>query len=820
MNNGEQFFNTTAGAGGYQIERSLRFNSADSAYLSRTPASAGNRKTWTWAGWFKASSSSTEDPQIFTSDTDINNRSGIVLDTSEGYRLSYYSRISGTTQAFVSTNALIRDYSAWYHFVITVDTTQSTSSDRVKIYINGVLQSLNAVTFPAQNYDTHTNLNAVHNIGRYPSFAGRLLDAYLADVHFIDGQALDPTSFGEFDDNGIWQPKAFSGGSYGTNGFHLPFSDNSTAAALGTDTSGNGNDWTVNNISVAAGAGNDSLVDSPTNGTQTDTGVGGEVVGNYATFNPLNNSTTLSNGNLQSDAPTNIWYSTVGTIYVSSGKWYWEITPTTLGLSMIGVANKSVNTASNASATDTANAYQYYSFSGNKFGPTNNNTAYGASYAANDVIGVALDMDAGTLTFYKNNVSQGVAYSGLTGIELAPFVAIHDYTSTGTLVANFGQRPFAYTAPSGFKALCTANLPAPTIEDGSTVMDVLTWTGTGSGVSSRSFTGLSFSPDLVWAKTRGGTPVNISHTLYDTVRGPATASVERMLSSNSTNSESVWDGYKYGYLSAFDPDGFTWNKGTLDPWYFNHLNASYVAWTWDAGSSTVTNNDGTISSQVRANASAGFSVVTFTGTGSTGTIGHGLGVAPSVYLVKKRSGTSNWAWFTTAIDGSVDFLFLNSTAAKTDAGGGYATAPTSSVFSLGDASSSINDNGGTYVAYCFAPVEGYSAFGSYTGNGSADGPFVYTGFRPRWIMTKDTTVAGAWLIHDTARDPYNVSNLELQANAATAEYNTVSAGAGNRYDILSNGFKHRTNNSGANASGSTYIYAAFAESPFQYARAR
>jgi hypothetical protein len=271
----------------------------------------------------------------------------------------------------------------------------------------------------------------------------------------------------------VWQPKAYTG-SYGTNGFHLPFSDNSTAAALGTDTSSNGNTWTVNNISVTAGAGNDSLVDSPTNGSQTDTGVGGEVVGNYATFNPLDN----------------------------------------------------------------------------------------------DVIGIALDLDAGTLVFYKNGVSQGTAYSSLSGTFKPAFGAYQ--TCKG--IANFGQRQWAYAAPAGFKALCTTNLPEPTIADGSTAMDVALYTGNGS---TQTISGLNFSPDLVWIKSRSNA---YSHQLYDVIRG-----INQALVSNATASEAT---YANG-LSAFNSDGFTadGDAGT------NGNTATYAAWTWDAGSSTVTNTE-------------------------------------------------------------------------------------------------------------------------------------------------------------------------------------------------------------------------------------
>jgi hypothetical protein len=252
---------TAAGGGGaYEVSRSVRFNSADSAYLNRTPASAGNRKTWTWAGWVKLAAFSDSQPHIFGTDNDDANRSGLFYATNN--ELQFYSRTSAVTNVNVTTVGLFRDYSAWYHIVLAVDTNQATPANVTKIYVNGVEQAL-TVSAGVQNALTQINNNVEHSIGRRLRFADRYLDGYLADIHFIDGQALDPSSFGEYDTNGVWQPIEYAG-TYGTNGFHLPFSDNSTAAALGTDTSGNSNTWTVNNISVTAGAGNDSLVDSPT----------------------------------------------------------------------------------------------------------------------------------------------------------------------------------------------------------------------------------------------------------------------------------------------------------------------------------------------------------------------------------------------------------------------------------------------------------------------------------------------------------------------------------------------------------------------------
>jgi hypothetical protein len=779
--------------GAYQVSRSLRFNAPDSSFLSRTPASAGNRKTWTWAGWVKLTEASGGSPGTMLFGTfDATGSDGHLL-LLQNNSLFLKFAFAGNYTINSATSAVFRDYSAWYHVVVAFDTTQATQANRLKIYVNGTQQALVDVTW-ALNTDYSINSTTAHAIGRAGLLNGYYFPGYLADIHFIDGQALTPSSFTKTDaTTGQLIPKAFSG-SYGSQGWKLSFSDNSTTAALGTDTSGNGNTWTTNNFSVTAGSGNDSLVDTPTS-YGTDTGVGGTVRGNYCTLNPLNNSATLSNGNLQSDAPTAIWYSTVGTIYVSSGKWYWEVTPAALGLSMIGVANKNINTASNASSHDTTNSYTYYNFSGNKFGPTSNNTGYGATYAANDVIGVALDLDNGTLVFYKNNTSQGTAYSGLTGIELAPFVAIHDYVSTGTLNVNFGQRAFSYQAPTNFKALVDTNLPTPVVAKPNTVMDVKLYTGNGS---TQSITGLAFNPDLVWIKSRNNA---YDHKLTDALRGATQG-----LISNTTGVETT----DTNGLTAFNSDGFSLGTDTN----YNGNAATYVAWAWDAGSSTAANTAGSISSQVRANASAGFSVVTYTGTGTNATVGHGLGVSPSIIFLKSRGGARNWVVYSSSLTSAAFYLSLNQTSAQASLNTVWnSTAPTSTVFNIGT-DLAVNNSSETYVAYCFAPVAGYGNGLSYVGNGSADGPFVYLGFRPKLILIKCSSTTGNWVSLDAEREGYNVDNDPLFPNLSDAE------GTTDLLDITSNGFKIRSTNANVNASAATYIYAAFAESPFQYARAR
>ena len=785
------------GAAGYEIERSLRFNSGDSAYLNRTPSSAGNRKTWTWAGWVKRSSLGSQ--QMF-----MDHGNASTISTDFGFNSTdsiYFTNYNGGYQSQVRTNAVLRDPSAWYHVVVAVDTTQATEANRVKIYINGTQQDLTSVNgYPAQNFDTYANVTTygatigARSGGSYGS------NACLADIQFIDGQALTPSDFGEYDDSNVWQPKEFAG-TYGTNGFHLDFSDNSSNAALGTDTSGNGNTWTVNNLSVAAGAGNDSLVDTPEQRSgQTDSGSGGEVVGNYATLNPLaitaGGAGTFTNGNLE--VTTNLGgggscYSSIA--FPSSGKWYYEITLSSGSYSLIGLSEYKASTNFNQGGS--TNGLFYYSFNGNKI-VNGASSAYGASYSTGTVIGVAVDIDSSSVTFYKNNASQGAVSFNAAGMFAA--VADEDTGSSSAFVVNFGQRAFAYTAPSGYKALCTANLPDPTIADGSQYFDTKLWTG--DNTSSRSITGLGFSPDFVWIKDRSQA---FFHELQDIVRGAG-----KRLSSDSTSAEDSSN----QTMTAFNSDGFDVNYISGYGRNTNESGDAYVGWAWDAGSSTVTNTDGSISAQVRANPSAGFSIVKWDAQSSAGTVGHGLNAAPSFIVMKTINAAGAWMVYHTNVGASVYFE-LNGSGTPSSNNLVYTTAPTSSVFSPGNGivNTSIYDE---MIAYCFAPVEGYSAMGSYVGNGSADGPFVFTGFRPRWILFKNSSNAAPWNIFDTARDTYNVVENGLLANSSNAEFSGTD-----RCDILSNGFKLKAGSgTEPNQSGHTYIYAAFAEHPQKYSRAR
>jgi len=785
------FNNVLAGAAGqggaaFSIERSLRFSRDDSAYLNRTPSSASNRRTWTWSAWVKRS---------YLTVADYLTLFGAITSNASEYSFLSYNTSADTFIYFqssigsITTEGVFRDNSAWAHICLAVDTTQSTLADAFKIYVNGSLVSTTSSGTHIQNLQTSVNSTQQHCIGSNLPWQGRYFDGYIAETYLIDGQALAASDFGEYDDDNVWQPKEYSG-TYGTNGWHLDFSDATSTTTIAEDSSGNGNDWTANNISVTAGSENDSLFDSPSNGTQSDTGAGGEVSGNYCTFNNAVDASHISSNGALEFIGTTQWNSAFGTMLIpSSGKWYYEMTAGGAN-NLAGIVDATGELDPSSYIGTTSVSYLYNFGSGNKIqGSSNTQTAYGATGGNGDVMGIAFDMDAGTLTFYKNGTSQGTAFTGLTGSYL-PVMA--SYPGSGGLIANFGQRPFAYAAPSGYKCLCSANLPDPTIADGSTGMDVALYSGNDTG---QTISGLNFSPDLVWIKSRTQTRNNM---LADSMRGVGKDLVSNLTGGEATNSDG---------LTAFNSDGFTVGA---DQDYNVGSGNTYVAWAWDAGSSTASNTDGSITSSVKANTSTGFSVLTADIDSSGGTIGHGLNASPGLIIGKNRDSTSNWGVWHSSISTS-QYLLLNSTAAVTTSSTIF-NGVSSTTFTVGSGWSTASTN---HVFYCFAPVEGYSAFGKYTGNGDADGPFIYTGFRPNYIMVKSLPNPNSWYILDAKRSTDNPAQERLLANLTNAESSSTDW-----LDILSNGFKIRTTNAGFNGNTYGYIYAAFAEHPFKTARAR
>jgi len=780
----------SGGDDGYQIQRSLRLRASASAYLSRTLASGTGVTKCTWSGWIKLGNPANSHYCFSATNgagTDNTSVSYFAIGSGGAGIVNF---VGNVFQANVSSSAVFRDPSAWYHVVFVWDSGNATSADRCIIYVNGQRITLSG-TFPDLNNNSWFTNGGLHTIGKDARNAQAVYsDGYLSEVNFIDGQALTPSSFGQIDPiTGVWAAKKYAG-TYGTNGFYLNFADNSaaTAAAIGKDSSGNGNNWTPNNISVTAGATYDSMIDVPTPYTD-----GGNGRGNYAVLSPLNplgSAATLSNANLTSSyASTTAGQNRYGSIGVSSGKWYWEVTATTITNSSIPVVIGMFRDGFTNGNSDLG-LYGYLSSSGNKsdYGTL---SAYGATYGTGDVIGVALDFDFGTLTFYKNNVSQGVAFSGASGLF---FPGHRHANSSGTtsIDYNFGQRPFTYTPPTGFKALNTQNLPVSTIPNGRKFFDATTYTGNGSSQTIVNAGG--FKPDLVWQKSRSNAE---NHALFDAVRGGGV-----ILIPNLTNAEAAGN----SGTSDFNSNGFTTGSS------YNTNGYTYVGWQWKAGGAAVTNTAGSITSQVSAGVTQGFSVVTFSPAGTgVSTIGHGLGVAPQLIITKQRSVTGAWTTYHASL-GNTQYVSLNLTnAAAAGSTIWNNTSPTSSVFTLGSAFAGA----GTMVAYCFSEVAGFSKFGSYTGNGSADGPFVFCGFRPRYLLIKCSSNAPtSWIIYDSVRDTYNVESNYLLAESSNAE---AIAGL---VDFTSNGFKLRANNTTTNNSGYTYIFAAFAENPFKYSLAR
>ena len=784
--------------GGYNLTRSLRFRSSASGYLSRTMGTPTNNKIFTVSFWVKRGALNGSRQQLIGGITsgagaywavEFNANNGITVYDS-----------NAPTSTSIATTAAYRDPSAWYHIVVAEDTTQATASNRTKLYVNGVqVTSFSTSDYATQNSNPYFNsASATASIGSYnPYTVPNYFDGYQAEIYFVDGQALTPSSFGETDTTtGVWKPKRFAG-TYGTNGFYLPFTDNSALttssnAGLGKDFSGNGNYWTTNNISITAGTTYDSMTDVPTLTSAT--------AANFAVLNPLNAETgmggTLGGGNLDLSGSG----GKRSTIAARSGKWYWEFRVNSGAGANFPMSGLYVAGQGTYWPGYDGNSFGYFQGGGIYYNGSTSLTV--SSYTDGDVLGFAWDADTGKVYVAKNGTWQnsgdpaagtGQVATISTGVDRV----VGAYNSSGSCSINFGQRPFTYTPPTGYVALNTFNLPTSTILQGSSVMTASTYGGTGSS-SALAVSGPS-NPDFVWIKRRDGAAG--SHALYDVIRG-----FGKRLYSNATNAE-----YDYGSaILAPTTTGFNLTTSDAD---HNASGSAYVAWQWQAGQGTTSSNtSGSITSTVSVNASAGFSVAKFTAQSSgTGTFGHGLGVAPAVFFVKQTAQTGNWGVYHSSLGGT-QVIFLNATnAATTSSSWWNNSAPTSTVINLGSGFATAGD----CIAYCFAPIAGYSAMGSYLGNGSSDGPFVYTGHKSKFVLVKRTDSTGDWYMYDTSRDPYNATQKGLSPNNADSETSYTGWG-----DILSNGFKIRRTDAAWNASGASYIYISFAENPFRNSLAR
>ena len=784
----------------YEIEQSLRFDG--SSYLQRTPASAGSRTTFTWSGWVKYADHE-HDLQFFSAGSAFANYDLFRFSNNVGTyknKLEFYSNVNA---AYQRSNAQYRDPGAWYHVVGVLDTNNATAGDRLRIYVNGERidswqGTISLTSGRTMNYFNTANQHRIglraHSTSSYPA---QWAISYYSEVHFIDGTAVDPEgNFGEFDDNGVWRPIAYTG-SYGTNGFYLKF-DPSATNGIGHDHSGNGNNFTPSGFTTS-GAYTDVMDDTPTN--------------NFATLNPLTGfrpggatGRTYSDGNLVEYTPN------------QSGKEHPLITTTQFVRSADGGVYQWEDTVTNSNAwitfnpwMETENAYgsgnaaffAFYNYSG--YGTVSVGTGYGATgtvqeqgvtLSANDVVTTVVDFDNNTIAFYVNGTRNGY----ITGCNFSnwdiwsPGFAIATGGATATThTTNFGQQEFQYTPVSGAKPWSTAELDAPEIANPSDHFNVVLYTGNGG---TQSITGVGFNPDLVWCKSRNS---NYHGALVDKVRGATKYLYSSLAIAEETQTTA---------LSTFDSDGFSLNGSFSN---VNNNNTTYVAWCWKAGGSGSNNTDGSITSTVSANPSAGFSIVTYTGTGANATVGHGLGVAPEMVIIKRRNLAANWAVYH-ASQGPSKVGLLDYDGPFGTQGNLYwnSTAPSNTVVSIGT-SNVVNNLTSTYVAYCWHSVPGYSRIGAYAGNGNDDGPFVYTGFRTRFLLYKNTASTSEWYIIDTARNIYNPCQTMLYTNLSNPEY-TYPAGT-DKIDVTANGFKIRYANTGMNASGVTYIYMAFAEHP-------
>jgi len=762
-------------------------------------AFAVGTNAFTMETWFYPTSSSFAGQFLFVASNGI----------QFGFQNSTTWGLAQANVAWLLTTTTLPTVGQWNHLAIV---RSGVSVNQTAIFLNGVrvAQGTVATTF-AQN----------------TCISGQSINGYMSNVRLVNGTAIyspasatitvptapltnvTNTSLLTFQnataiDN---SSNAFTLTTTGTMPIYGAYPFNLLGTGIANDTSSNGNNWTANNISTVQDYTYDSMTDSPT--------VTSASVANYAVMNPLLPGTlnTYANGNLYVYVPTGSTSGTnaIGTMGASSGRWYFEVTFYSSGSTSNGPSIGVTNNYDSTGAGGLLGSYSYI-IQGTKQSGGGSAVAYGSSYTNGDVIGVALDLSAGTLTFYKNNTSQGTAYTGLSGTfyPYARNIREAAYSSGGYW--NFGQQPFTYTPPTGFNALNTYNLPTVTIPNGALYMAVSTWTGAGTtGTGSitnggNNTIGATFQPDFVWAKARSQA---LSNALFNSVVG---GGAQKGLISNATNSEASTNfDTTNGYLSSFDASGFSYFGGSA-PAYYSSNGTTYVGWQWKAGGAGgVSNTNGSITSTVSANTTAGFSVVTYTGTAANATVGHGLGVAPSMIIAKVRNGTGGWPIYHISL-GATNVITLESSAASSaNATVWNNTAPTSSVFSIGSAFSASN-----YVAYCFAAIPGYSAFGSYTGNASTDGPFVYCGFRPRFVLLKNTSQSADWFIVDTSRNPYNAAIYYLQPDTSSAE----ASGVGDNLDFLSNGFKIKTTNLTTNGSGNTIVYAAFAENPFNSSRAR
>jgi len=676
------------------------------------------------------------------------------------------------------TNAVFRDPSAWYHVVCVCDSNQ-TDATSAAIYVNGVVQTYSSTTNPGSAQDLGwPSTSKAFEVGRL--FNNTFyLDGYLAHFYFIDGQKLTPSDFAETNSTtGQWVPKAYTG-TFGNAGLFLDFSvAPGTGDGAGTDSSGNDNDLTDSGLAAA-----DQMTDSPTD--------------NFCTMSPLNNTEyALSNGNLYggfASSSTNVRGTSATMAYPRTGKWYWEGKNEVGPNGQFGIraydGTQSVADFCTVLGVNSVNAYGITGNSGTLY-DNGSTSASGETWVQGDTYGVAFDVDSGKLWFSKNGtwISGDPEDGSSPSLTISTAELANDLYPWGASESNthyqgydFGQNDFWNAAPSGFSTLSTANFDDPTIADPSAYFQTTLYTGNGSTQSVNQGGNSTFEPDLVWIKNRSAAD---NHCVFDSVRGATEVIFTNESDAQTTDADT---------LTAFDSDGFS--LGDDDK--VNTNTENFVAWQW-----------------LESNTPA-LDIVQYEGTGSKQTISHGLGVAPDLIIFKNIDSAQGWAVYHRPLGPEYEIRLSTTTAAIDDAAFYDDDNPTSSVFTV-NTNSAVNGSGNTIIAYVFAEVEGFSKVGKYIGNGSTDGPFIWFGFRPAYFLFKRTDSADNWRVYDNQRGPYNPDDARLEPNGSGAE----ASGDGEDIDFLSNGLKLRSSDTGWNASGGTYIFWAFADTPFKTANAR
>ena len=806
------------------ISNSLRVNDDDNPYLIRTPTSIGNRKTWTWSAWFKIGNLVTSGSTGLFSSYWGNDDNGYM---QFGFDSSDRIGVWGYSTTWRISNASFRDPSAWYHIVLAVDSTQSNAAFRVKVYVNGSeITSWSTNNAMTQNLDTAVNYTGAHYLSSLSTTQAHH-DGYFSDVHLIDGQALPPTYFGQSDPESpnIWRPIRYYG-QHGVNGSHLEFKQNGvgtgSASTVGADTSGNGNHWTSSGIAAT-----DQVLDIPTN--------------NFCTMNHLSSSTdwAFTEGNLKLSYNGANDSGSFGTMGVSSGKWYWEIVG--LGANSSGYQKWTPGVISEVNHHEYNNrdggyapyATALYGGNGNVY---QNNSSVSSSYdtfAQNDIVQIALDVDNNNIYFGKNNtwMNSGSPTSGATGTGAINITAASAYApylpSIGeglgspeiSFIVNFGQDSsfagnktaqgnsdgngrgdFYYAPPTDFLSLCSQNMAShTTIDDPESNFNTVAYEG---NVKARTIQGVGFQPDFNWIRNYDVTTNNL---VFDSMRGNGSYS----LRSDGENIAATATDEQTGYAA----DGIVLANGED----VNGAGESIVSWNWRIPDSYSVSESGSGSTGYAAisgkrNIAAGMSIMTWTGNGgshyrfSHGLSGYGENKQFAA-IIKRLDTTSEWAVYHAS--DPTDYVVLNTNAGQTDNGTYWNDFQANATyFQIPSGNANLNASSATYVGYCFHSVDGFSRVGTWIGNNNANGSFIYTGFRPAWVLMKRFDASDSWAVADNRRSPDNPVDDRIAIDSTGAHGTDVDM-----CDFLANGFKLRTNDSQFNADGGTYIYIAFAECP-------